>query len=201
MNDEAKLKLNKLTGLVIVGHKGQYRRTKKNVKKVPFVFHPIGVSFLVINYFKTSGVGGSLPDLVSAALAHDLLEDTEVGEDEIREVVSARALEIIKVLTRLETNVNYEENQEKYAQGIKRFGDEAIYVKICDNIHNLSHLNTTPEKLLEKTINKARDYYLPLFEGSRLSKEFELVYRKAIGDAEEYIGIGVSKWSIENTPS
>jgi len=193
MNEKDEAELSELVKFVVANHKGQYRKAKRNGKKIPFVSHPIGVSFLVINYFSTSEVKGNLSELVSVALAHDLLEDTKADIDELSSLLSDWAFEMVNVLTRPNTNRDLKLRNEEYVNGIKELGDEAIYVKICDSMHNLSNPEITPDKLVERTVNKARDYYLPLLENSGLSSEFEKSYIKAIVDAEKSIGIGPRK--------
>ena len=70
-------------------HDGQHRKAKPDV---PYVSHLLGVASLVLE------AGGTETEAI-AALLHDVIEDAEVTDDEIRRRFGPRVLEIVRACT------------------------------------------------------------------------------------------------------
>lgn len=114
-------------------HKGQ---TRKHINK-PYIMHPIAVSVTVSEYTSDD-------DVIIAAIGHDLLEDTDTSEDEIRRTFGGKVYDLIvstsKVtdlngdkfnsLTRLE---KIEIDNEHFASG----DADAHLIKTADILDNL----------------------------------------------------------------
>ena len=92
-----------------------------------------------------------------AAYLHDVLEDTDITEDDLREYgFSERTIELVKKLTRPD-GITYMD----YIRGIANSGDEGlIYIKLSDNQDNSDpeRINNLPEseRSIVKRYNKAR---------------------------------------------
>jgi (p)ppGpp synthase/HD superfamily hydrolase len=90
-------------------------------------------------------------DVIIAALLHDVLEDTDYTESDLRELgVSQNSINMIKILTR---------NRDKtYSEFIKDIASSknkgAIMIKIADNEDNLD-----PSRILPKEYDGLRDRY------------------------------------------
>ena len=69
-------------------HKGQTR-----IGGDPYISHPMAVAQII----KEQGYG---TDYQIAALFHDLLEDTDASEDEIRQLGGSEVLEAVRLLTK-----------------------------------------------------------------------------------------------------
>ena len=105
-------------------HAGQFR---KGTEHLPYIVHPQVVAQTLLDW-------GEPMDSPAVAMAwgHDLLEDTTVTEDEIREAAGDRVLEGIKLLTRPE-----DVKKRLYIRAVAASGDrEALLVKLADRICN-----------------------------------------------------------------
>ncbi|MCK5617081.1 hypothetical protein KAR91_85250 [Candidatus Pacearchaeota archaeon] len=183
--------MRQLLKLVIDNHAGQFRVTNDKGMKIPYIVHPVGVAINAIRYFDIAvALETDINTIISVALAHDLIEDTHVNPDQLRLLLSESGFALVEGLTKpllMESQGTSANRNEEQVKKIQQLGQTAIYIKICDSMHNLSKPKITPIRLLKKTVEKARNYYLPLLENSNLGSSFEIAFREAIDKAENYI--------------
>ena len=127
-------------------HAGQ---TRKGQGHEPYIIHPLTVS----DYVKGWGYG---LDYQMCALCHDLLEDTDATEDEIRELAGDGVLEAVKLLTKKDGYV-----MEEYISAIKE-NKMASVVKCADRLHNLRNAVVADDKFKKKYIVETVKYYWDL---------------------------------------
>ena len=126
-------------------HTGQTRRDGS-----PYIYHPIKVAELL----KDAGY-----DLryQMAGLLHDVLEDTDATEEEVR-VFGEDVLEAVKLVTRPEGMA-----EELYVEAILQ-NRMAAAVKTADKIHNMNDVITAPDKKWAKRyVKKVKKYYAGKF--------------------------------------
>ncbi|MEI3227529.1 MAG: HD domain-containing protein [Lachnospiraceae bacterium] len=109
-------------------------------------------------------------ELLVTALLHDILEDTQVTEKQLRNMFGIRIADNVKWLTRRE-GLSY----EQYIDELLVHGsDEARLVKLADRLHNTNNLmNLGSEQWHEKKIDQAK-YMLDKFP----EREFAEKYRE-----------------------
>ncbi|MFY9227889.1 MAG: hypothetical protein WAO28_00985 [Candidatus Microsaccharimonas sp.] len=110
-------------------HDGQFRGD------VPVTFHCHNVAEIATYALRTthSSLDESLlEDIYLAGLGHDLLEDTEVTRDELREKFGDRVLDYIEQLT----NHQDDQHTSEYMQQIFSAPEEVRIVKYADLIDN-----------------------------------------------------------------
>lgn len=124
-----------------VYHKGQFR----NDRVTPYINHPIKVAgFFEDDYLK------------SLAVLHDVLEDTDAKEDDIKNKFGSDLLKDLKLLTH-----SWDDKYMEYINKIKESGSDAVIkVKIADIVSNLSDDPT------EKQIKKYFDTLMFIIKGS-----------------------------------
>ncbi len=88
--------------------------------------------------------------VVSAALCHDILEDTDVSDEELAQWTSPAVAQIVRAVSHEEE----EEPDEVYLARVAAEGPLAVLVKRCDRLDNLKALRQMPAdfrslKLLE----------------------------------------------------
>jgi GTP pyrophosphokinase len=107
-------------------HKGQFRKDGKT----PYYKHPLGVAKLLAQ----KGIKTYL--MLTAALLHDVIEDTEYTYEDIYHEFGGGVAEVVELLTR--------SPNETYYDFIYRIGESgniyALEIKIHDIIHNMSDL-------------------------------------------------------------
>jgi hypothetical protein len=172
------------------GHQGQLREQADPTKPpIPYIVHPVGVALIAAESFTQADLSDEFDDVIAACLTHDLLEDTDVSPYELERATSRRTLELVTALSRASSS-DYPSREERNAallDAIKRSGKTAVFIKICDSMHNLSRPELTPLRLLEKTAIKGRGQYLRLIEESGLSKELVLRYQARLDDVSELV--------------
>lgn len=100
-------------------HANQFRRDRKTA----YITHPMGVEKLLANQSE---------EIRAVALLHDVLEDTNVKEHDLRTVFSSVIVDAIVAMTH-----NVDETYEEYISRVKG-NNIACKVKIADMLHNLS---------------------------------------------------------------
>ena len=165
-----------LKALAERGHAGQFRKDGKT----PYIEHPRAVVALLGKWGVTDGV------TLAIAWGHDLLEDTRIGEGEIRAAGGPRhgaaILAGIKALTRDETA--WPDKKAWLREVARKAPPAALIVKAADRICN------TRDFLALGDPAKAREYLAqaaPVFalapKAETVANELELV-RKEIDEAE-----------------
>lgn len=102
---------------------------------LPYEFH---LRTVVANYLKYGGKFSDREDIELACWGHDLIEDTRVTFNDVKEVLGADAASIIYAVTNEKGKNRKERANEKYYYGIRACSG-APMVKICDRIANVEY--------------------------------------------------------------
>ena len=117
--------IEKAARIAIIAHKDQKRKSDG----FPYIIHPFMVALKLAKY--------NFPDeVIAAGLVHDVLEDTDISEEDLREELGDEVLEIVKGVSE-NKNLSWEERKRKYIETIKKAPAEVKAVSIADKIHNL----------------------------------------------------------------
>ena len=111
-------------------HKDQFRKYKNE----PYIEHPIRVAQLVRTVPHT-------PAMICAAYLHDVVEDTPVNIDEIRQRFGDRVATYVQELTDVYVkndypHLNRKRRKEKEVERLSKISVEAKTVKLADVIDN-----------------------------------------------------------------
>ena len=139
-------------------HKTQYR----NKNKVPYIEHLIGVESILSSVFRITGECVDevlLKDMLDAALGHDLIEDTEVSENEIIEVANERTLHLIEELS----NPVDDAHTGEYMKQLSDASEEARIIKYCDLLENTT---SVCYGLQDLGVNWFYNFYEPILENT-----------------------------------
>ena len=175
--------------LAYEGHRGQYRDVRDSKMCIPFIVHPVGTAINVIKYFSiVENIEDDLETLICTALSHDLLEDTRIEGSQLMSTSGDQVYRYVMALTKPPAAIagkTKDERNRDFINRISKAGNPAIYIKICDSIHNLSRPASTPPHLFSKAISKAYQQYLPLLEQHNLGSQFKDIYIDMIREAEK----------------
>ena len=100
----------------------------------PYIVHPIRMTSIL------RAVGFSefvQEDMMIAALLHDLLEDTDITVEEIRNQFGKKVASIVKELTKPE-----QINKDEWLKSLETASNEAKIIKMADRIDNLMDMNS-----------------------------------------------------------
>ncbi len=137
-------------------HRDMYRNSGE-----PYIIHPINVARIVNQEI---GLGAKS---VSAALLHDVVEDTGIPLEEISKQFGPKIASLIDGLTKISGTYNKETNSlqaENFRKMLMTLSDDfrVILVKIADRLHNMRTLDSMPEHKRMKIAGETVYLYAPL---------------------------------------
>ena len=133
------------------GHRAQFRKEVDHEGfPLRYFEHVRRVAIVLMD-----DVGIYEPDLVIAALLHDVIEDTEdIDAAVIEQFFGGRVAHLVLLLTK--------DPKEGYVRRLETDLD-AVLLKACDRLDNLRSLDAADMAFRLKQCRETRDVYLPLF--------------------------------------
>lgn len=120
--------IEKAARMAVIAHDGQSRKAEDT----PYAVHPFVVALKLTAHDFSETV-------IAAALVHDVIEDTNVGEKILRETLGEDVLALVKTFSEDKT-LPWEERKKQYINTIRKGSDEAKAISAADKIHNLESL-------------------------------------------------------------
>lgn len=112
-------------------HHGQMRRGKE---PLPYITHLFSVALLVAE-------DGADDDAVTAALLHDILEDTDTTREEIVTVFNERVAVLVESVSEIKERngekLDWKEYKENYLALMEVVSDDALLIAIADKVDNV----------------------------------------------------------------
>ncbi len=152
--DDDRLSILKAYKLAVKAHSHQRRKSGE-----PYVLHPIEVARICVTEI---GLG---PTAIICALLHDVVEDTDVTLEEIREQFGNKVTTIVDGLTKLDGLYNVESPQaENFRKVISTLVDDVrvVLIKMADRLHNLRTIGPMPRHKQLKIAAETEYIYTPL---------------------------------------
>ena len=94
------------------------------------------------------GTGLTEEDILLGAWGHDLIEDTRVSYNDVKEQLGQEAADIIYAVTNEKGKNRKERANDKYYEGIRNTPG-AVFVKLCDRIANVQYSKMTGSRMFE----------------------------------------------------
>lgn len=147
---------------------------QKRKQGTPYYLHPVAVCRILYNKGIKDG------NVLTAALFHDLIEDTTVTYDEIKEISNEKVAKIVKLLSK--------EKGYKMAEYIKGIREDksAKLVKLADRLHNLSEATSGTEEFQKKYIKETEDWYVDLAKGTIFEEDINHELQRLREYQDEY---------------
>jgi (p)ppGpp synthase/HD superfamily hydrolase len=152
--------------LAVRQHAGQLRKGDRE----PFLTHPVAVALLCAR-------AGLDDETIAAALLHDVVEDTEVGLEELARVVGEEVARAVDYVTKAEGRLSWEEKSQLYARRLRDADRRALAVAAADKIHNLYAMLLAYER-----------------EGSEVEGRFNSTFAERVGAYEEVRDVVRERW-------
>ena len=135
-------------------------KDQKRVSGEPYIVHPINVAYIL------ASIG--LDDAsICAALLHDVVEDTDVTNEDLTEIFGSEIAELVAGVTKLSTLqfATVEEKQvENYRRMFLAMGKDirVILIKLADRLHNMRTLKYLTRDRQIANAKETLDLYAPL---------------------------------------
>ncbi|MBS0629233.1 MAG: bifunctional (p)ppGpp synthetase/guanosine-3',5'-bis(diphosphate) 3'-pyrophosphohydrolase [Verrucomicrobia bacterium] len=139
-----------LDAVVFAAEKHQFQ-TRKNAEHVPYIIHPIGVAYNILTIAKCSD-----PKVLTAAVLHDTVEDTNTSYLEIRERFGIEVEGYVQELTD-DTELPKHVRKDLQVINAAHKTKGAAYIKLADKLYNLTDLSTGLPK--DWTQERADEYF------------------------------------------
>lgn len=151
-------RLQKAIELAVKFHANQFRKEHNAAGcRIPFIVHPMQVMKLVFDW------GAGTPANLAAAICHDMLEDTDVTDDQLISVIGNDAYQIVNELTFHEQGADPRDKQEQknaYLQTFATKSVNALVIKLADRACNVQDfINGGDGKYASKYARKAQPLY------------------------------------------
>ena len=140
------------------------RQAHKGVRRLsgePYIMHPIAVAQIACSEM---GLGSTS---ISAALLHDVVEDTDYTVEDIENMFGSKIAQIVDGLTKISGGI-FGEQASAQAENFKKLllmmSDDirVILIKICDRLHNMRTLDGQPPNKRYKIAGETLYIYAPL---------------------------------------
>ncbi len=125
----------KATQFAALKHKGQLR---KGSDEIPYIVHLVSTALLIAE------VGGvNDPNILTAALLHDTIEDTDTTTEEL---TAAFGEEVCRLVEEVSDDRSLEKAVRKKLQieHAPELSPEAVLIKLADKITNVTDLTNSP---------------------------------------------------------
>ncbi len=136
----------------------------------PYIIHPLQVAEIVI---KEIGLGCKS---ISAALLHDVVEDTDYTIEDIRNLFGDNVALLVDGLTKIKTVLDNEDrkrgpmtsSESIQAENLKRIlltlNDDVrvVLIKLADRLHNCRTIEFMPEHKRDKILSETMFIFIPL---------------------------------------
>ncbi|MDP5272776.1 RelA/SpoT family protein [Chengkuizengella axinellae] len=136
-------------------HEGQVRKSGE-----PYILHPLAVADIIVN-MQMDVIS------ISAALLHDVVEDTDVTLEQLREEFGETCAMLVDGVTKLEKikfksreehqNENYRKMFVAMAQDLR-----VILIKLADRLHNMRTLKFQKEENQRRIAHETLEIFCPI---------------------------------------
>lgn len=123
--------------LKYASEKHMLQRRKGN-DSMPYINHTINVAYILQSIGKENEI-----NLLSAAILHDVLEDTDATETELTSLFGEEVTNLVKEVTD-DMTLTYDDRKRSQIKKAPALSSGAKKIKIADKISNINDILTTP---------------------------------------------------------
>ena len=138
----------------------EHHKDQKRDSGEPYIIHPLNVAYILAEI-------GLDDATLSAALLHDVVEDTEVTNEDLVEIFGEEIAQMVKGVTKLST-IQFATVQEKQVENYRRMflamGKDirVILIKLADRLHNMRTLKFVSRERQISNAKETLELYAPL---------------------------------------
>lgn len=136
-------------------HTGQFRESGEE-----YLVHPVALAYILAD-LQFDAV------CISAALLHDVVEDTKYTNEDIKQNFGQEIADIVDGLTKI-SKLEFRTKQEEQAENFRKMliamakDIRVIFIKLADRLHNMRTIKYMPENKRKEKAQETLDIYAPL---------------------------------------
>jgi guanosine-3',5'-bis(diphosphate) 3'-pyrophosphohydrolase len=136
-------------------HDGQHRQSGE-----PYITHPVAVAAILATFNVDRAT-------IQAALLHDVVEDTSVTVDEIRDIFGEDVAILVDGVSKLD-KLRFESAEEAQAESFRKMllamvqDLRVILVKLADRLHNMRTIEALPRDKQRRIARETLEIYAPI---------------------------------------
>jgi len=136
-------------------HQGQFRKSGE-----PYISHPLAVANILAQWHLDS-------QALTAALLHDVMEDTSVTKTEISRNFGKPVAELVDGVSKLD-KIEFESHAEAQAENFRKMllamarDVRVILIKLADRLHNMRTLDAVGPDQRRRVARETIDIYAPI---------------------------------------
>lgn len=162
-------------------HQNQFRRSGE-----PYIMHPLEVAIILTSF-------NAGPTTIAAGLLHDVLEDTNISYQELKEQFGEEITRLVDGVSKL-GQIKYVSKEQALAQNYQKMflamarDIRVIIIKLADRLHNMRTLQYMPQEKQIAISKETLEIFAPIAHRLgmyRLKSELEDRCLRYI-DSEEY---------------
>jgi len=142
-----------------VAHSGQHRKSSGE----PYIKHPIGA------YKILRKVGVKDTDVLTAAILHDTLEDTDATYNTIKKEFNKNVADLVKEVTSDKLQAKALGKPNYLLNKMLKMSDNALLIKLADRLHNLQDIATVSPEFAKKMREQTRFIIIGIKEKRNLN--------------------------------
>lgn len=189
MPAEDVLKIEEAYQFALNAHQNQNRFSGE-----PYIVHPTKVAEILVD-LKLDVV------TVIAAILHDVVEDTDVTLEELKQKFSPEIAQLVDGVTKL-GRIKYKSKEEQEAENHRKMfvamakDIRVILIKLADRLHNMRTLDHLPEDKQQRIAEETLEIFAPIAHRlgiSAIKWELEDIALRFINTAEYYRIVNLMK--------
>src|ERR671913_830966 len=136
-------------------HEGQYRKSGE-----PYISHPLAVADILAQWHMD-------PQALTAALLHDVTEDTALTKSEISRNFGKPVAELVDGVSKLD-HIEFETYEEAQAENFRKMllamarDVRVMLIKLADRLHNMRTLGAVPPAKRRRVARETMEIYAPI---------------------------------------
>jgi guanosine-3',5'-bis(diphosphate) 3'-pyrophosphohydrolase len=136
-------------------HEGQYRKSGE-----PYISHPLAVADILAQWHMD-------PQALTAALLHDVTEDTEITKTEISRNFGKPVAELVDGVSKLD-KIEFETHEKAQAENFRKMllamarDVRVILIKLADRLHNMRTLDAVEPLKRKRIARETLEIYAPI---------------------------------------